>query len=131
VFHGEVDTILVFKLDRISGKLVDGIQTLCQWLEHGVRLVSVTQGHDFSGTTGKLIASVLFSVSEMEQETRRERQAAGIAIAKEQGKYTGRQPGSTKANPSRAKQLRAQGLSAVEIATAMGVSRAAAYRYLR
>ena len=130
VFAGEVQTILVWKLDRLSRSLRDGINTLCEWLEKGVRLVSVTQQLDFSGTTGKLIASVLFAVAEMEQSTRRERQAIGIAQAKIDGKYKGRQPGSTKAKPTRAQQLRKQGLRDDEIASALKVTRRTVQRYL-
>jgi len=129
IFMGEVGTVLVFKLDRISGSLRDGIVTLHDWLEIGIRLVSVTQGHDFRGTTGKLIAGVLFSVSEMEQETRRERQAEGIKEGKKRGAYKGRKPGSTKARPARARQLAAKGLTHREIAEAMGISRRTVIRY--
>jgi len=73
--------------------LRDGIDTLCDWLGKGVRLVSVTQQLDFAGPAGKMIASVLFAVAEMEQQTRRERQAAGIAVAKRNGVYQGRKAG--------------------------------------
>ncbi len=44
----------------------------------------------------------------MEQEVRKERQAAGIAAAKERGVYSGRKQGTTKAKPERAKALRAK-----------------------
>jgi len=130
IFAGEVDTVLTFKLDRISRSLRDGINTLTDWLEKGVRLVAITQGLDFSGPTGKLIASVLFAVAEMEQSTRKERQAVGIALAKEDGKYKGRKPGSTEADPHRAKQLKRQGLKDDEIASALGVTRRTVQRYL-
>lgn len=79
--NGEIGTIVVYKLDRISGKMTEGLNVLTDWLERGIRFVSVSQQFDFAGTVGKLIAGVLFAVSEMEQETRRERQAAGIAAA--------------------------------------------------
>ena len=98
--------------------------------ERGLRLVSVTQQLDFNGAAGKLIASVLFAVAEMEQETRRERQAAGIAVAKSRGKYRGRKAGSTKGKPARAVRLREQGLADSEIASALGVSRRSVQRYL-
>jgi DNA invertase Pin-like site-specific DNA recombinase len=130
VFAGEVDTIVVYKLDRISRSLRDGINTLCGWCERGVRVVSVTQQLDFSGSTGQLIASVLFAVAQMEQETRRERQAAGIAVARELGKYRGRKGGTTKAAPKRALELRAKGLTDREIATALGISLRTVQRYL-
>ena len=66
----------------------------------------VTQQLDFNGTSGKMLAAIFFALAEMEQQTRRERQAAGIAIAKEDGKYSGRKPGTLKADASRAAKLR-------------------------
>ena len=131
VFAGSVSTVVVYKLDRLSRKLRDGINTLCDWCDRGLRVVSVTQPIDFSGTVGKMIAAVLLGVAQMEQETRRERQAAGIAEAKDHGKYKGRKSGTTKAKPERAVQLRDKGLTSDEIATAMGVSRNTVFRYIR
>lgn len=90
----------------------------------------MTQQIDFNGAAGKLIASVLFAVAEMEQETRRERQRAGIDAAKERGVYQGRKPGSTKGKSTDAKKLREKGLTLDQIATAIGVSRSTVYRYL-
>jgi len=130
VFTGEVSTIIVYKLDRVSRSLRDGINTLVEWCEKGIRVVSVTQQLDFNGAAGQLVASVLFAVAEMEQETRRERQAAGIAAAKEAGVYFGRRAGTTKAKPARAAQLRKKGLTDGEIAIAMGVSRRTVQRYI-
>ena len=77
-----------------------------------------------------MIAGLLFGISEMEQETRRERQQAGIAAAKDRGVYKGRKAGSTKAKPARARQLADRGLSHGEIAEAMGVSKRTVIRYL-
>ena len=133
IFNGLVKTVVVWKLDRLSRSLKDGIQTLCDWCDKGIRVVSVTQQIDFNGTAGKLIASVLFAVAEMEQETRRERQAAGIAVAKEKGLFTGRRKGATKAgvDTSRAATLRQQGLTQEEIGQAMGVSVSSVRRYLK
>ena len=76
----------------------DGINTLCDWCDRGLRVISVTQCIDFGGMVGKMIASVLFAVAEMEQETRRERQRAGIDAAKDRGVYRGRQRGHSSPN---------------------------------
>jgi len=69
-------------------------------------------------------------LAEMEQEYRRERQAAGIAAAKRKGVYRGRKKGTTKVQPSRVQQLRARGLTAPEIATALGIHPRTVFRYL-
>lgn len=130
IFAGEVECVVCYKLDRLSRSLRDGINTLTDWLNQGVRVVSVTQQLDFSGATGQLVAAVLFAVAQMEQETRRERQAAGIAAAKAQGKYAGRRAGTTKAKPTRVAELRKRGFNDGEIATSLGLSRRTVQRYL-
>lgn len=63
----------------------------------------ITEGGCACGTVGRLVASVLFGLAEIEQEYRRERQAAGIAVAKRRGVYRGRAKGTTKAKPARAR----------------------------
>ena len=130
IFNGEVETVVVYKLDRISRTLTDGLNAITKWLESGIRLVATSQQFDFAGSTGKLILAVLLGVAEMEQQTRRERQAAGIAVAKEAGKYKGRKSGTLKADAKRAAVLKSRGLNVTEVAKALGVSRPTAYRYL-
>ncbi len=130
VFAGEIKTVVVYKLDRLSRKLREGLDVLCDWCDRGLRVVSVTQQIDFNGTVGKMLAAVLLGIAEMEQETRRERQAAGIAVAKKAGVYRGRQPGTTKGDPERARALAAKGNSVDEIACALGCSPRTVRRYV-
>ena len=78
-----------------------------------------------------MVASVLFGLAEIELEYRRERQAAGIRVAKARGVYQGRKKGTTKAMPHRIRELRKRGLTAAEIATATGVSERTVFRYLK
>lgn len=131
IFDGQINTVVVWKLDRLSRNLRDGINTLSDWCERGLRVVSVTQQIDFSGAVGRMLAAVLLGIAEMEQEVRKERQAAGIAAAKERGIYSGRKQGTTKARPERAIALRAKGLKVKEIASAMNVGEATVFRYLK
>ena len=77
-----------------------------------------------------MITSLLFGIAEIELHHTRERQAAGIALAKKRGVYTGRRPGTTKAPPTRARALRKQGLTVPEIAQALGVKERTAYNYM-
>jgi len=131
VFAGSVKTIVVWKLDRIARSMRDGINTICQWCESGVRVVSVTQQIDLSGTVGHLVAGVLFAIAEIELQHSKERQAAGIAVAKSKGTYKGRKAGTTKAKPERAKELAEQGLKSKEIALSLGVTERTVFRYLK
>jgi DNA invertase Pin-like site-specific DNA recombinase len=65
------------------------------------------------------------------QNSSKERQAIGIALAKKRGVYKGRQRGTTKATPERALALRKQGLKPSEIANALGVKERTVFNYLR
>jgi hypothetical protein len=85
IFTGTVTTVVVWKLDRISRGQRDGVNLLADWCERGVRVVAVTQQIDLSGAVGRMVASVLFGLAEIETEYRRERQAAGIAEARLRG----------------------------------------------
>jgi len=130
IFAGTVKTVVVWKLDRLSRRQYDGINLLAAWCDQGIRVVSVTQQIDLTGAVGRMLASVMFGLAESEQEYRRERQAAGIAVAKRNGVYRGRVKGTTKATPARAQTLRTRGLSAPEIGKALGVSPRTVFRYL-
>ncbi len=130
IFRGEVKTVVVWKLDRLARSLREGVNVLADWCQRDVRVVSITQQIDLSGAVGQMIASLLFGIAEIEHQHIKERQAAGIAVAKAKGKYKGRQKGTTKAKPERARTLHAKGLTPQEIATALNVSERTVFRYL-
>ena len=130
IFNGEIKTIVVWKLDRLARSMRQGINVIKDWCEKDIRIVSVTQQIDLSGAVGHLVASVLFGIAEIEKDHIRERQAAGIAVAKKKGKFTGRKKGTMKDRPKRARQLRDQGLKIKEMANVMDVSVPTINRYL-
>jgi DNA invertase Pin-like site-specific DNA recombinase len=131
IFAGDIDMVMVWKLDRLARNLKDGINVLADWCQRGIRVVSITQQIDLSGPVGHMIAGVLFGVAQIEHQHIRERQAIGIAAAKKKGIYAGRKAGTTKAPPIRAHVLRKQGLTVPEIAQALGVKQRTVYNYLR
>jgi DNA invertase Pin-like site-specific DNA recombinase len=130
IFAGTVRTVVCWKLDRISRRLKDGLNLLSDWCERGVRIVAVTQQIDLSGALGRMVAAIMLGLAEIEWEYRKERQTAGIAVAKKHGVYKGRKAGTTKNKPERARELRDRGLTADEIATALGISERTVFRYL-
>jgi DNA invertase Pin-like site-specific DNA recombinase len=131
IFQGVVRTVVVWKLDRLARNLREGVNVIADWCQNGVRVVSITQQIDLSGSTGHLIASLLFGVAEIELQHVKERQAVGIALAKERGIYQGRKSGTTKAKPDRARELGSKGLTRPEIARSLGVNKRTVYRYLK
>jgi DNA invertase Pin-like site-specific DNA recombinase len=139
VLAGKVHTVIVYKLDRLARSLRDGIAVLCDWLARGVRIVSITQQLDFAGATGKLIASVLLAVAEMEREAIVERTVAGLAAARARGVRLGRPPGTgrpwllakRKIDPLLARSLRAQGVGVAAIAAKFNCSKTAVHYVLK
>lgn len=130
IFNGKVKCVILWKLDRLSRRLKDGVTTLADWAERGLKIVVVTQQIEFNGAVGRTLAALLMGLSEIEWEYRKERQQAGIAVAKKNNIYKGRKPGTTKGKPERAKELKAKGLAPGEIATALGVSERTVFRYV-
>lgn len=123
IFLGSVDTVVVYALDRLARNAVGGMTLLADWLRRGVRLVVITLQIDFAGEVGQMIAALLLHIAQMERTRIRERQAAGIAAARSNGKrWGGRKPGTYKADPKRVLALRRRGLTNAKIAAALGVS---------
>lgn len=129
IFRGRVSTVIVWKLDRLSRSLKDGIGLLVDWLEQGIRIVAVAQQFDFNGAVGQLIASVLLGIAQMERENIRENISRGMKAAKQRGvKIGGSKP---KVNTDEVLQLKEQGLSISAIANELGCSRQTVYSAMR
>src|SRR2546426_4857147 len=129
IFAGTIRTVVVWKLDRISRRQREGVNLLADWCERGVRVVVITQQLDLSGAVGRLVASVLFGLAEIEQEYRRERQAAGIAVAKRHGRDHGRGKGTVESQPARARLLHERGFTVAGIGDALQISPPTVYPY--
>src|SRR5882762_2798658 len=111
IFAGKVKTVIVWKLDRLSRNLRDGVNVLADWADKGIKIIVITQQLELSGVVGRTIAALLLGLAEIEHGNIKERQRAGIQAAKLRGVYTGRARGSTKANPKRARELKKKGLT--------------------
>jgi len=92
IFSGQINTVVCWKLDRLSRSLKDGINVLTDWLDKDVRIVATSQQLDFSGAVGQMVAGILFAVAQMERENLRENTKRGIANAKAKGIKIGKRP---------------------------------------
>jgi len=91
-FSGCGDTLIVTKLDRLARSTPD-LLTIVQEIEKkGIQLKILNLGADTSTPTGKLLLTTLGAIAQFEREIMLERQREGIAKAKAEGKYKGRQP---------------------------------------
>lgn len=89
---GEVDVVLVYKLDRLSRSLLDFCQLTAEFEEKGVSFVSVTQSFDSSQPMGRFAMRLLSSFAELEREMITERIANKIQSTREAGLWGGGLP---------------------------------------
>jgi DNA invertase Pin-like site-specific DNA recombinase len=89
IFDGKIKTVILWKLDRLSRRLRDGVNILADWAERELKVAVVSQQLEFNGTVGRMIAALLLGLAEIEWEFRKERQQAGIAVARKKGVYKG------------------------------------------
>lgn len=122
------DVVIVTKLDRLARSMVDLMKIIEAIKVAGASLRVLAMGLDTSNATGKLMLYVLGSVAEFERGLMLERQRAGIAKAKAEGKYKGRKRAFS---DQRLKQLQAKGLGVTAIAKELGVSREAIYQRIK
>ena len=135
VRSGKVSKVCVWRLDRL-GRTAKGLLTLLDELQVlGVGFVSLREGFDLSTPAGRLMAGVLASVAAYETEVRKERQLAGIAKAKAEGKsWGGRKVGTrvkvTEEKETVIRQLHDKGYSIASSARTVGLTRKTIYRAL-
>ena len=125
----EEDVLIVTKLDRLARSVADLVAITQTLKRKGVGLRILAMNLDTSTPTGKLMVNLLGSIAEFERELMLERQREGIAKAKAEGKYQGRQP-TARRKSANVLKMRAEGRSANDIVKALGISRASVFRIL-
>jgi DNA invertase Pin-like site-specific DNA recombinase len=77
------DTLVVTKLDRFARSTVDGIQTVKELFDKGVKVHILNMGLVEDTPTGRLIFNIMSSFAEFERDMIVERTQEGKAIAKQ------------------------------------------------
>jgi site-specific DNA recombinase len=65
---GELDCVVVYKVDRLSRSLLDFTRMLSVFEKHGVSFVAVTQQFNTSTSLGRLTLNILLSFAQFERE---------------------------------------------------------------
>ena len=86
---GRVDTIVVYKIDRLSRSLMDFTRLVGELERHDVSLVAVTQQFNTTTSMGRLTLNILLSFAQFEREVTAERIQDKMAAARKKGKYVG------------------------------------------
>ena len=91
-FVRQGDCVVVESISRFARNTKDLLELVEQLTAKGVEFVSKKEAIDTTTPTGKFMLTIFGAVAELEREYILQRQAEGIAIAKEQGVYKGRKP---------------------------------------
>ena len=86
---GRIDTVVVYKVDRLSRSLLDFAKMMDVFERHHVAFVSVTQQINSATSMGRLMLNVLLSFAQFEREIIGERTRDKIAAARRKGKWSG------------------------------------------
>lgn len=86
----EGDTVVVWKLDRLSRSLKDVLHIMERIAEGGAGFRSVTENIDTTTPAGRMMMQMVGSFAEFERAMIRERTSAGIAVARAEGRIGGR-----------------------------------------
>ena len=117
--------LVVTRIDRLARSSKD-LQIIVDRLKaKGAHLIATEQPVDTSTATGKAFFDMLGVFAEFETNLRRERQADGIAAAKNKGIYKGRPPSI---NQDKIKQHLLEGKRPTQIAKELEISRGTIYK---
>jgi DNA invertase Pin-like site-specific DNA recombinase len=86
----EGDTLVVWKLDRLSRSLKDVLHILERVSEAGAGFRSLTEAIDTTTPAGRMMMQMVGSFAEFERAMIRERTSAGLAAARAEGRVGGR-----------------------------------------
>jgi len=125
------DTIVVWRLDRLSRSLKDLIEMVTLLESKGIGLKSLQEAIDTSSSSGKLIFHIFGALAEFERNLIRERTQAGLQAARARGRKGGRPKSLNKDKQALAVKLYDEKKHTVDqICEMMGISKPTLYKYI-
>ncbi|UOE96040.1 recombinase family protein [Alkalihalobacillus sp. LMS39] len=88
---GEIDVILVYKLDRLTRSVIDLYALLKEFEDHNVAFRSATEVYDTSTAMGRLFVTLVAALAQWEREQLVERVKVGLEQMVDEGKKPGAQ----------------------------------------
>jgi site-specific DNA recombinase len=133
--RGEIDAVIVYKLDRLSRKTLDTLNLIETLEKKGIAFHSISEKVDTKSATGKFFLTIVSAIAQMERDLISERTRDVLKHKKVKGEWTGRIPYGFKMENSRlvenveqirviqkAKRMKRTGRSMRDIAEALDLS---------
>jgi len=90
--RGQVDCVVVYKVDRLSRSLLDFARIMEAFDKKTLSFVSVTQQFNTTASLGRLTLNILLSFAQFEREIIAERTRDKMSAARRKGKWVGGVP---------------------------------------
>ena len=125
----EGDTLVVYKLDRFARTAIEGVETVRNLFERGVRVHILNMGLIENTLTGNLILTVMLAFAEYERGMIVERTQTGKAVARQDPNFReGRPKKYTATQIQHAMELLDNGKSYKQVESMTGISKSTLIR---
>lgn len=126
------DKVVVDSISRFARNTKDLIDLVEQLNDRCIIFVSLKENIDTTTPTGMFMVSILGAVAQLERDHIRQRQAEGIAIAVEQGKFKGSKPNEVPPQWNKYyKMVQDKSMTNIEAMRAMGLKKTTFYKILK
>ena len=130
-FARKGDIVIVESISRFARNTKDLLDLIEQLKQKEVEFISQKENIDTKTPTGKFMLTIFGAVAELEREYILQRQREGIAIAKRQGKYRGRQPKEYAGFDDICKKVEAGEITATMAMKILGIKKSTFYRRIK
>jgi len=89
---GKIDSVVVYKIDRLSRSLMDFVKMVEVFERHHVTFVSITQSFNTTTSMDRLMLNILLSFAQFEREVIGERIRDKFAASRRKGMWMGGSP---------------------------------------
>jgi DNA invertase Pin-like site-specific DNA recombinase len=125
------DTLVVWRLDRLSRSLKDLIEMVTLLESKGIGLKSLQEAIDATSSSGKLIFHIFGALAEFERNLIRERTQAGLQAARARGRKGGRPKSLNKDKQALSVKLYDEKKHTIaQICQMMEISKPTLYKYI-
>jgi DNA invertase Pin-like site-specific DNA recombinase len=125
------DTLVVWRLDRLSRSLSSIITLLDDYQTAGIHFVSVMEAINTNTPSGTLQFHIIAALAQYERAMISERTKAGMAAAKRKGVHIGRKPSMTALQVTQARKMIDEGEAVSVVAAIFGIHRTTLKRHLK
>ncbi len=124
------DVVVVTAIDRLGRSVAEVTRTIAELGERRILLRALREGIDTATPTGRAVAAIMATLAELELELGRERRAASRESRRTRQLPVTKPYKLTADRQEQLRRLAATGEPVRELASAFGIGRATAYRYL-